>query len=189
MGGPKTVTRHTERLLGRYQQYTRGPPQTSGYDGGKQVKGRKRQVLVDTLGLLLRVLVHPADIPDQVGGQWLLEDCDALRRAFPRLERLWVDSAYHERFVAWVHQTLGWTVQVVKRPSRWVWVRVDQEPPEIPGGFQVLPKRWIVERTFGWLGRWRRTSKDYDYLPATSECVVELVMIRIMLRRLAESEA
>lgn len=87
----------------------------------------------------------------------------------------------------WVKQTLHWTVEVVKRPSRWVWVPADQEPPEAPSGFQVLPRRWVVERTFGWLGRWRRTSKDYEYLPATSECVIYLAMIRVMLRRLAET--
>lgn len=153
------------------------------------MKGRKRHLVVDTLGLVLRVLVHPADLPDQDGGQWLLAARDELTQAFPRLQHLWADSAYHDRFISWVRETLGWTVQVVKRPSRWQWVRADQEPPAIPTGFQLLPRRWVVERTFGWLGRWRRTSKDYEYLPATSECVVYLVMTRIMLRRLAESTA
>jgi putative transposase len=142
---------------------------------------------VDTLGLVLRVLVHPADVPDQQGGQWLLAAHEELTSAFPRLQRVWADTAYHDQFVAWVWETLGWTVQVVKRPSRWRWMPADQEPPPVPRGFQVLPRRWVVERTFGWLGRWRRTSRDYEFLPATSACVVELVMIRIMLRRLAES--
>jgi transposase len=116
-----------------------------------------------------------------------VEAVSGLAHTFPRLRHLWVDSAYQGSFKDWVEQTLGWTVQVVKRPSRWVWVKADQEPPEMPTGFQVLPRRWVVERTFGWLGRWRRTSKDYEYLPATSECVIYLTMIRIMLRRLAES--
>lgn len=151
------------------------------------MKGRKRHLLVDTLGLVLRVLVHPADVPDQEGGQWLLERVDDLAQTFPRLHHLWVDSAYHDRFAAWVHETLGWTVQTVKRPSRWRWMPANQEPPEVPRGFQLLPRRWVVERTFGWLGRWRRTSKDYEYLPATSECVVYLVMSRLMLRRLAKT--
>lgn len=145
--------------------------------------------MVDTLGLVLRILVHSADVPDQEGGHWLLEPSEELTRAFPRLQHLWADTAYHDHFVAWVRETLGWTVQVVKRPSRWRWMPADQEPPEVPRGFQVLQRRWVVERTFGWLGRWRRTSKDYEYLPATSACVVELVMIRLMLRRLAESAA
>jgi putative transposase len=153
------------------------------------VKGRKRHLLVDTLGLVLRVLVHPADVPDQEGGQWLLEASDELVEAFPRLQQVWADTAYHDRFVAWVREMLGWRVQVVKRPARWRWMPPGQEPPDVPRGFQVLPRRWVVERTFGWLGRWRRTSRDYEYLPATSACVVELVMIRLMLRRLAESLA
>jgi hypothetical protein len=75
---------------------------------------------------------------------------------------------------------------VVKRPSKWVWVKADREPPPMPTGFQLLRRRWVVERTFGWLGRWRRLSKDDEYLPATAECDIYLAMIRVMLRRLAE---
>jgi len=153
------------------------------------VKGRKRHLLVDSTGLVLKVLVHPADVTDRVGGQQLLEAIPALAERFPRLHQLWVDSAYQGSFVDWVEQTLGWTVQVIRRPRRWMWVRADQEPPVVPAGFQVLPRRWVVERTLGWLGRWRRLSKDYEYLPATSECVVYASMIRVMLRRLAESMA
>lgn len=153
------------------------------------MKGRKRHVLVDTLGLVLTALVHPADVTDRVGGQQLLEAVDGLSQTFPRLRYLWVDSAYQGSFKEWVEQTLGWTVAVVKRPSRWVWVKADQEPPAVPAGFQVLPRRWVVERTFGWLGRWRRTSKDYEFLPTTSACVIYLAMTRLMLRRLAESQS
>jgi putative transposase len=145
--------------------------------------------LVDTTGLVLKVLVHPADVTDRIGGQWLLEAIPDLAERFPRLHQLWVDSAYQGSFVDWVEQTLGWTVEVVRRPRKSVWVRADQEPPEMPRGFQALPRRWVVERTLGWLGRWRRLSKDYEYLPATSACVVYASMIRIMLRRLAESPA
>ncbi len=151
------------------------------------MNGRKRHLLVDTLGLVLQVLVHPADVTDRVGGQRLLEAVDHLAHTFPRLRHVWVDSAYQGSFKEWVEHPLGWTVAVVRRPSRWRWVPADQVPPPMPAGFQVLPHRWVVERTFGWLGRWRRTSKDYEYLPATSKCVVELVMIRLMLRRLAEA--
>src|SRR5690349_21769250 len=107
----------------------------------------------------------------------------------PRLRHLWVDGAYQGGGKDGVEQTRGWTVAVVKRPSRWAWVGPGQEPPEGPRGFVVLPRRWVVERTFGWLGRWRRTSKDYEYLPQTSACVIYLAMIRLMLRRLAETEA
>lgn len=87
-----------------------------------------------------------------------------------------------------MEQTLGWTVAVVRRPRRWVWVGPGQEPPQVPRGFHVLPRRWVVERTLGWIGRWRRTSKDYDYLPTTSECVLYAIMTRVMLRRLAANQ-
>jgi len=107
----------------------------------------------------------------------------------PRLRHLWVDGAYQGGGKDGVEQTRGWTVAVVKRPARWVWVGPGQEPPEVPRGLVVLPRRWVVERTFGWLGRWRRTSKDDESLPQTSERVIYLAMIRIMLRRLAETEA
>lgn len=153
------------------------------------MNGRKRHLLVDTSGLVVKALVHAASLTDRLGGQRLLEAIPHLATVLPRLHHLWVDSAYQGSFKTWVEQTLGWTVAVVKRPSRWVWVAPGQEPPEIPGGFQVLPRRWVVERTLGWLGRWRRTSKDYEYLPQTSECVIYAVMIRLMLRRLATSGA
>lgn len=142
--------------------------------------------MVDTGGLVVKALVHAANITDRQGGQQLLEAMGDLATTFPRLGYLWVDSAYQGSFKDWVEQALGWTVDVVKRPSGWVWVKADQEPPLRPSGFQLLRRRWVVERTFGWLGRWRRTSKDYEYLPATAECVIYLTMIRVMLHRLAE---
>jgi putative transposase len=152
------------------------------------VNGRKRHLLVDSGGLVVKALVHAASLTDRLGGQRLLEAIPRLATALPRLRHLWVDSAYQGSFKTWVEQTLGWTVAVVKRPSRWAWVPADQEPPVLPvaaSGSQVLPRRWVVERTLGWLGRWRRTSKDYEYLPETSECVIYAIMIRVMLRRLA----
>lgn len=151
------------------------------------MKGRKRHLLVDTLGLVVKALVHPADVPDGEGGQRLLETIPDRASALPRLRHLWVDTAYQGRFKDWVEQTLGWTVEVVRRPRRWFWVGPGQEPPAVPRGFVVLPRRWVVERSLGWIGRWRRTSKDYEYLPTTSECVIYLAMTRVMLRRLAES--
>jgi transposase len=131
------------------------------------VSGRKRHLLVDTTGLVLKPLVATASGTDRLGGQQLLEAIPDLAQTFPRLRHLWVDSAYQGSFVDWVKQTLHWSVTVVQKPSRWRWVPLDQEPPPVPKGCQVLPRRWVVERTFGWLGRWRRTSKDYEYLPAT----------------------
>ncbi len=107
-------------------------------------------------------------------------------QTFPRLSSRWVESAYQGSFKDWGAQTLHWTVAVVKRPARWVWVKADQEPPPVPTGFQVLRRRWVVERTCGWRGRWRRLSKDDAYLPATAACDIYLAMIRLMLRRLAE---
>lgn len=153
------------------------------------MNGRKRHLLVDTTGLVVKALVHPADVPDGAGGQRLLAAIPDLAQVLPRLHHLWVDTAYQGHFKDWVEQALGWTVTVVRKPRRWVWVPPGGEPPELPRGFQVLPRRWVVERTFGWLGRWRRTSKDYEYLPTTSECVVYAIMVRVMLRRLARSDA
>ena len=150
------------------------------------MSGRKRHILVDTMGLLLRVVVHPANIQDRAGGRLVL---DALAARFPRLAHLWADSAYQGPFVPWVTQTLGWSVTIVRKPRRWVWVAAGQEPPPYPVGFQVLPRRWVVERTFGWLSRYRRLSKDYEALPAVEEAWIQLAMIGVMVRRLARSYA
>ena len=153
------------------------------------MSGRKRHLLVDTGGLVLKALVQAAHGTERHGGQQLLEAMGDLATTFPRLRQLWGDRADQGRFKDWVEQTLPWTVDVVQRPSRGVWVPVDQEPPPAPSGFQVLRRRWVVERTFGWLGRWRRTSTDDEYLPATAECVISLTMSRLMLRQLAECSA
>jgi putative transposase len=152
------------------------------------VKGRKRHLLVDTQGFVLKVLVHAADIADRDGGRLLLEAFQPDRAGFPRLRHLWGDVGYRGRFVAWVKASLGWSVDVVKH---WwtgvgkVWVFPGQEPPEKPTGFQLLKWRWIVERTFAWIGFSRRMSKDYEYLPETSAAMVYTAMSRLMLARLA----
>lgn len=152
------------------------------------MKGRKRHLLVDTQGLVLKVLVHAADVHDRDGGRLLLEAFQPDQTHFPRLAHLWVDAGYRGRFVDWVKDTLGWSVEVVKH---WwtgvakVWVFPGQEPPEKPTGFQLLKWRWIVERTFAWIGFYRRMSKDYEYLPETSAAMVYTVMSRLMLARLA----
>ena len=163
------------------------PPKKGGrgYDAGKKVSGRKRHILVDTGGLLLRVVVHPADIQDRDGGKLVLA---APLEACPRLRHLWVDTGYRGRCVAWVETTRTWSVEMVQHWGsgvRAVWVAEDQEPPTIPSGFQVLPRRWVVERTFAWLGRNRRLSKDYEVLTTTEAAGIYLAMIRLMIVRLA----
>ena len=105
--------------------------------------------------------------------------------------KVWADSAY-QGLKKWVKEALGWDLEVVKHwwtGLRWVWVPEGQEPPalDIPWGFQVLPQRWVVERTFGWLGRNRRLSKDYEFLPEIEEAFIYLGMVRLMLRRLAKA--
>jgi transposase len=162
----------------------RGGPH--GYDGAKKLSGRKRHLLVDTLGLLLRVLVHPADLQDRAGAPGLLM---AVAEALPRLELIWADSAYLGPLQTWVWETLGWRLEIVERPGgRGRWLRAGQEPPARLPGFQPLPRRWIVERTIAWIGRNRRMSKDYEFLPATSEAWVYLSMVRLMLKRLAHEQ-
>src|SRR5215210_3282484 len=118
-----------------------------GYDGGKQIKGHERHILVDTEGLLLKARVHSAGVFDRDGIQILLEDAKEL---FPRMGHLWLDAGYNgkEKGADWVEKVLGWSADIVKRPSRWVWVPEGEEPPPYPKGFIVLPRRWVVERTF-----------------------------------------
>jgi putative transposase len=162
----------------------RGGPH--GYDGAKKLSGRKRHLLVDTLGLVLGVIVHPADIPDRAGAPWLLR---LLQPALPRLERIWADNAYNGPLQTWVWDTFGWRLTLVERPGgRGQWLRADQEPPRRLPGFHLLPRRWVVERTFAWIGRNRRMSKDYEFLPTTSETWVYLSMLRLMLKRLTHEQ-
>jgi putative transposase len=156
-----------------------------GYDGVKQIKGRKRHLLVDTQGLVLTVKVHPADIMDRDGVTLLLPP-EPIQAAFPRLTHVWLDAGYNgkDKGSDWIEQHLGWTTQVVKPPSRRVLVAAHVEPTPRPA-FTVLPRRWVVERTFAWLGQHRRLSKDYERLCETSEAMVYVAMSRLMLRRLA----
>jgi len=115
------------------------------------VKGRKRHILVDTEGLVLAVKVHAADIQDREGAKLLLGD---VAGRFPRMKKLWVDSGYAGKCRDWIREHLGWEVEVVRRPGegrRGVWVPPGVSPPELPSGFQVVRRRWVVERTFAWL--------------------------------------
>lgn len=155
-----------------------------GDDGNKKLVGRKRHLLVDTEGLLLSVVVHAASLPDRTGGQQVLE---AAGRSFPRLQHIWADQGYTGTLMRWAAQEHGWTVQVVypqfrqmKRYAPELLSDVGYEP-----GFRVIPRRWVVERTFSWLGRQRRLSKDYERLPSTEEVFIYLVGIRLLLARLA----
>jgi putative transposase len=171
--------------------------ETRGYDGAKKINGRKRHVLVDTLGLMLRVKVHPADVQDRAGVPLLLEGA---AEQFPRIDKIWVDQGYTGEGKDWIEEHLHWEVTVVKHAAKprgqWVpigdlndlaslrfeWVRL----PKSHTGFRgVLPRRWVVERTFAWLLTARRLSKDYERLPHTSETFITITMIRIMLKRLA----
>jgi putative transposase len=155
-----------------------------GYDGNKKLVGVKRHFLVDTQGFLLSVVVHAASLPDRKGGQRVLA---AVGNAFPRLQHIWADQGYTGTLVRWAAQEYGWTVQVVyptdrqlKRYAPDVLADLGEEP-----GFKVIPKRWIVERTFSWIGRQRRLSKDYERLASTEEVFIYLVGIRLLLARLA----
>lgn len=142
-----------------------------GYDAGKKVSGRKRHLAVDTLGMILIAVVHGADWQDDDGAAFVIA---RLKAKFQRLKVLFADSAYGRKGLpAWVKETFGWVLQTVLRP-------VDVK------GFVVLPKRWIVERTFSWIGRYRRHSKDYERNPETSEAMIYIAMINLMSRRLAK---
>jgi len=164
--------------------YVGGPER--GFDGGKKINGRKRHLLVDTQGLVLALKVHAANISDRDGASLVLHD---IPKRFPCIRKLWTDSGYNGRFRTWATEHLAdWDVEIVKHwwtGIKGVWVGPGQEPPTIPSGFQVLPKRWIVERTFAWLDQNRRLSKDYERLPTTSETFIHAAMIRLMLHRLA----
>lgn len=140
-----------------------------GFDAGKKVKGRKRHILVDKLGLLIAVVVTSASVQDYHGAKPVLEP---VKDRCPRLEVIWADGIYEKQWlIEWVRDECGWELQVTKRSDK-------------AKGFQVVPKRWVVERTFGWLGRYRRLSKDYERLTGTSEAMIRMAMIHIMVRRL-----
>ncbi len=151
-----------------------------GYDAAKCVTGRKRHLIVDTLGLVMLVVVTAASVQERDGAKVLLKALyKRIKKAkyphwwrYCRLELIWADGGYRGEFVEWVKRTLGWTLQIV-------------EKVEGQRGFVLLPRRWVVERTFAWLTRHRRLSRDYERLPQTSEAFIYVAMIRLMLRRLA----
>jgi transposase len=144
-----------------------------GYDAGKKVMGRKRHLLVDTLGLILHVVVHPASIQDRDGAKLVL---GVLLKRFGWLRCIFADSGYAGELVSWCKRLLphrGVRLEIVKRSD------ADQHR------FVILRKRWIVERTFGWLSKSRRLSKDYEYRTDNSEAMILIAATRLMLARLA----
>ena len=157
-----------------------------GYDGGKKVSGRKRHLLVDTMGLLLKVVVHAANLQDRESVDLLLEP---VKGQFPRMEKVWVDQGYTGKGKTWIETHMGWTVEVVERSPRRGWIMTQDQglvKVSLPKTFEHLPRRWVVERTIAWIGRSRRLSKDYEYLTSSSEAMVYLSMLRLMLTRLAK---
>ena len=134
--------------------------------GGKKVKGRKRLVMTDSLGLIWALLVVPANVQDRDGGCWLLA---TVRGLLPRLREVIADSGFSKRFVQFVKRCCGWAVSITTKAAE---------------GFVVQPRRWVVERTFAWLVRYRRLIVDFERLPETSEAMITAAMIHLMLRRL-----
>jgi len=163
-----------------------------GYDGGKKISGRKRHLFVDTQGFLLKIKVHSAAIMDRDGVELLLEPTKDKER-FPRLSHVWLDGGYkgEDKGKEWIEKELGWRAEIVQHPPkpRGIWAPadavIDWSKVMPPSGFRVLPRRWVVERTFSWFGQSRRLSKDYEYLPESSEAMAYVTMTRLMLRRLA----
>ncbi len=152
-----------------------------GYDVYKSIKGRKRHLLVDTMGLIIAVLVSAASVQDRDGAKLvLLKIKETIQRLRLRGAMLtlrqhafrWADGAYAGELIEWVNDECGWKLEI-------------QKGPKATKGFVVRPWLWIVERTFAWLGRYRRLSKDYEYLTETSEAMIYIAMIHLMVRRLA----
>jgi len=144
-----------------------------GVDVHKQTPGRKRHIITDTLGLILFVMVHSAGIQDGLGGRLVLQGLfDRIKgvsnNRHTRLTTIWADGAY-AGIVEWVKLMLGWTLEIVLRPAK-------------AKGWIVLPRRWVIERTFGWLGRYRRLSRDFEHTVESSEAMVYLASIRRMLK-------
>lgn len=145
-----------------------------GYDAAKKLKGRKRHLIVDTMGFLLAVVVTSAAVDDARAAPQAMRQLTA--EQYPRLSKLWGDAKYHNYdLYGWMAQNAHYTLDIVRRPPN-------------QNTFKVLPYRWVVERTYGWLGRYRRHSKDYESLPESSEAMVQISMIHLMLKRLTRAK-
>ena len=171
---------HVLKQAGRHKHPTAGcldsqsvkttqVPGLRGFDAGKLVKGRKRHILVDTMGLLLVIVVTAASVQDRDGARLLFK---RLRGGCKKLRKVWVDGGYRGELIDWAWEQLRLVLKPVLRPHE-------------RKGFVLLPRRWVVERTFAWLNLCRRLSKDYERQTSTSEALIYLTMTRLMLRRLA----
>lgn len=140
-----------------------------GFDGFKRIKGHKRHIITDTVGNLLEVVIHNANVADCKGAVPLIA---RVAETFPSLKKLWADGAYQGDLADLLAETLGAVLEIVAREAG-------------SKGFQLLPRRWVVERTFSWFEWYRRLSRDYERLNASSESMIYLVSIRIMLKRIA----
>jgi putative transposase len=158
-------------VMDRQSVKTTGHGEARGYDAGKQVKGRKRHIVVDTLGLLLLVMVTPASLHDRDGGVQL---CDEVQQQLARIKKIWADSAYRGELLDDVQVWCRFVLEIVKRSA-------DQK------GFQVQPKRWIVERTLRWLNPYRRLSKDYENTTESSESMIKIAHIHVLPRRVVHA--
>jgi putative transposase len=179
IGCTKRVRSDLRRKKGRHKHPTAGSvdsqsvkttsvASTRGFDAGKKIMGRKRHLLVDTLGLMLTLTVTTAAVQDRDGAKRLLKTFGVHRK---KLRKVWVDGGYRGALLDWVKKKFRYLLEVVLRSD-------DMK------GFVVLPKRWIVERTFAWLNNHRRLSKDYERFTRTSETMIQIAMTRLMLRRL-----
>lgn len=131
---------------------------------------------------MLKVKVHAADISDAAGAKlWLAPG----QPPFTGVQHLWADRGYGGALLPWLTEHLDWSVEIVQRPRKWGRYPVGIEPPPLPS-FTVWPRRWVVERTWAWIGRYRRLSKEYDYLPESSEAWIYAAMSRLMLKRLTQ---
>ena len=175
---------------------------TIGFDGHKRVKGRKRHLLVDTQGLVLKVHNTGANQAERTGARHMLAP---LASQFPRLRIVWADQGYSGLLEAWVQEKLGWHLEIVKRVTpgalreqAWATARERQKQgasvvemwagSKMSRGVDILPRRWVVERTFAWLTKCRRLAKDYEFLPQSGETMIYLRMIQLMIKRLSKTK-
>ena len=141
-----------------------------GYDGGKKIKGRKRHIVVDTLGLVMIIVVHEVNIHDSVGAREVLKSLKD--KYLTGIQKIFADGGYLGELIEWTLIQFGWTLEIVKRNET--------------HSFRILPKRWIVERTFAWLSLHRRMAKDYERLPESGIAFIQLSMIRLMVNRISK---